>query len=218
MLSYLTLKTSETRCWQGKLLKHVRHLINMSTQQEKLATMFDGVIICRRLIIFMALLPARHKCGLRMRLECRERFPRRRRHMKPLVNDSSMHHGTCVTHVPWCMLGSLIRGSGKNVPGIRGACAIRNFAYLVSGPWRWPNIRSQLNKCHTYWSRVRLRYQHISSHGNNYVDCPVFAFLEGGFHQRVMDYISGTKQNAKTFYFPSRHPNINRYISYSDIS
>ena len=34
-----------------------------------------------------------------------------------------MHHGTCVTHVPWCMSGSLICGDGENVPGIPGACA-----------------------------------------------------------------------------------------------
>ena len=34
-----------------------------------------------------------------------------------------MHHGTCVTHVPWCMSESLIRGGGEKVPGIPGACA-----------------------------------------------------------------------------------------------
>ena len=49
--------------------------------------------------------------------------PRRRFQMKPLVSDPCMHHGTCVTHVPWCMSGSLTCGDGKNVPGIPGACA-----------------------------------------------------------------------------------------------
>ena len=34
-----------------------------------------------------------------------------------------MHHGTCVTHVPWCMSGSLTCCDGENVPGIPGACA-----------------------------------------------------------------------------------------------
>ena len=34
-----------------------------------------------------------------------------------------MHHGTCVTHVPWCMSGSLTCGDGENVPSIPGACA-----------------------------------------------------------------------------------------------
>ena len=53
---------------------------------------------------------------------------------KRLVNDPGMHHGTCVTHVPWCMTGSLTHGDGENVPGTPGACATRNFPYLVRGP------------------------------------------------------------------------------------
>ena len=44
-----------------------------------------------------------------------------------LVSDPDMHHGTCVTHVPWCMSGSLT--------GIRGAYATRNFTYLARGPY-----------------------------------------------------------------------------------
>ena len=50
-------------------------------------------------------------------------FPRRRFQRKPLVSDPGMHHGTCVTHVPWCMSGSLTCSDGENVPGISGACA-----------------------------------------------------------------------------------------------
>ena len=50
-------------------------------------------------------------------------FPRRRFQRKPIVGDRGMHHGTCVTHVPWCMSGSLTCGDGENVPGIPGACA-----------------------------------------------------------------------------------------------
>ena len=83
-------------------------------------------------------------CGLRMRRECRERFPRHRLQRKPLVSDLGRHHGTCVTHVPWCMSGSLIRGGGENVPGIPGACATRKSAYLVRGPLRdSPNLMPQ---------------------------------------------------------------------------
>ena len=98
----------------------------------------------------------------------------------PRVSDPDMHHGTCATHVPWCMPGSLtsgllwIRPREGNVPGIPGACATRNFTYLVGGPWlqmawrqvtrllavtevpsaplsdlelwwQWPNIREQWN-------------------------------------------------------------------------
>ena len=53
--------------------------------------------------------------------------------------DPDMHHGTCVTHVPWCMPGSLTSGFlwsrwRGNVPGIPSACATRNFTYLARGP------------------------------------------------------------------------------------
>ena len=73
-----------------------------------------------------------YNCWLGMR---RERFPQHRLQRKPLFSDPGMHHGTCVMHVPWCMSGSLTRGGGENVPGIPGACATRNFTYLVRGPW-----------------------------------------------------------------------------------
>ena len=49
--------------------------------------------------------------------------PRRQIQRKLLVSDPGIHHGTCVTHVPWCMSGSLTHGGGENVPGIPGACA-----------------------------------------------------------------------------------------------
>ena len=78
----------------------------------------------------MGLLPDTYNCGLRMHRECRERFPRHRLQRKPLVSDPVRHHDTCVTHVPWCMSGSLTRGGGENVPGIPGACTTRDFTYL----------------------------------------------------------------------------------------
>ena len=40
---------------------------------------------------------------------CRECFPRHQLQRKPLVSDPGMYHGTCVTHVPWCMSASLTR-------------------------------------------------------------------------------------------------------------
>ena len=60
---------------------------------------------------------------------------RQRIQKKPLISDPDRHHGTWVAHVPWSMSGSLVRGGGENVPGIPGACATRNFTYLVRGPW-----------------------------------------------------------------------------------
>ena len=54
-----------------------------------------------------------------------------------------MHHGTCVTHVPWCMSGLLARGGGENVPG---ACATRNFTYLARGPC-WKRLHVMTSSC-----------------------------------------------------------------------
>ena len=45
----------------------------------------------------------------------------------PRVSDPDMHHGKCVSV-------SFEVGSGKNVPGIPGACATHNITYLVRGP------------------------------------------------------------------------------------
>ena len=70
-------------------------------------------------------------------------FPRRRFQRKPLVGDPGMHHGTCVTHVPWCMSGSLICGDGENVPGIPGACAPATLRIWQEAHFWWctkPNI------------------------------------------------------------------------------
>ena len=69
-----------------------------------------------------------------MHRECRERFPRHRRQRKPLVSNPGIHHSTCVTHVPWCMSGSLTCGGGEDVSGIYGACTTRNYTYLARGP------------------------------------------------------------------------------------
>ena len=56
------------------------------------------------------------------------RFLCHRLQRKPLVNDPGIRHGMCVTHVPWCKSGSLIRVGGENVSGFPGACATHSFA------------------------------------------------------------------------------------------
>ena len=56
-------------------------------------------------------LPGTLSWGLRTRRECQKRrFTRHRLQREPLISDPCMHHVTCVTHVPWCMSGSLTRG------------------------------------------------------------------------------------------------------------
>ena len=74
----------------------------------------------------------------------------------PRVSDPDMHHGTCVTHVPWCMLGSLSSGflevgGGENFPSIPGACATHNF---TKGPWTLLSDRSHSYHL-AYWCQVK---------------------------------------------------------------
>ena len=65
-----------------------------------------------------------------MRRECRERFSHHWVQRKPRVSDPDMHHGTCVTHMPWCMSGSLTRGDGETfsqVPAHAQPAILRNW-------------------------------------------------------------------------------------------
>ena len=89
---------------------------------------------CTYLKIFAFILQVRFMLLLCMRPKCRERFPSHRLQRKPLISVPGIHQGTCVTHVPWCMSGSLTRGVGENVPGIPGACATLKFTYEARGP------------------------------------------------------------------------------------
>ena len=43
-------------------------------------------------------------------------FPRYPFQRKSLVIYPGVHHGTCTTHVPWCMSGSITLGGGKTFP------------------------------------------------------------------------------------------------------
>ena len=54
----------------------------------------------------------------------------------PLVSDPDMHHGTCVTHVPWCMPGWLTSGflwSRWRGKLSRQSRRMRNPQFCVSG-------------------------------------------------------------------------------------
>ena len=54
----------------------------------------------------------------------------------PRVSDPDMHHGTCMTHVSWCMLGSLTSGflcSRRRGKRSRHSRRMRNPPFYVSG-------------------------------------------------------------------------------------
>ena len=96
---------------------------------------------------------------------------------RPRVWDPYMHHGTCVTHVPWCMSGSLTSGffwsqcRGKRSRHSRG---MRNPQFYASvkrsmedrDVW-WP-IGSQWtgssfverNACHLFGARLHWGLLH----------------------------------------------------------
>ena len=85
----------------------------------------------------MGLLPDTHHCYLRMRRECRVRF------------SPACAWYTCRDACRDRLLAvSFEVGGGENVPGIPGACATRNFAYLVRGPWcMLKTVRSGIPVC-----------------------------------------------------------------------
>ena len=58
----------------------------------------------RTVVPVIGLIPDKQHCGLRMRWGPGTFF------LAPQVSDLDMHHGTCLTHVPWCTLGSLTSG------------------------------------------------------------------------------------------------------------
>ena len=51
----------------------------------------------------------------------------------PLVSDPDMHHGTCLTHVPWCMPGSLTSDFLWNRWRGKHSRRMRNPQFCVSG-------------------------------------------------------------------------------------
>ena len=79
----------------------------------------------------------------------------------PLVSDPGMHHGTCVTHVPWCMSGSLT--SGCNYLSLPEICAsdIKIYIYISSRPWwlHWPVLIRKLTQVelNRHWHSIAVK-------------------------------------------------------------
>ena len=71
----------------------------------------------------------------------------------PRVSDPDMHHGTCVTHVPWCMPGSITSGflwsrlRGKRSRHSQRMC---NPQFYVSGkrPMSWRHHVAEIPTFH----------------------------------------------------------------------
>ena len=119
----------------------------------------------------------------------------------PRVSDPDMHHGTCVTHVPWWISRSLSSGffgvgGGENVPGTLGASATRNVTYLVRGTWLQMNTTFWMH--HIYWeyrycSDIKCKSAHVASQQciNVFViksrgRTPVFVWIKVTKHCRLL--------------------------------
>ena len=81
--------------------------------------------------------------------------------MKPLISDPDMHHDTCVTHMPWCMSGSLTCGGGGNIPGACAPAILRIWQEAHGTAMRqWPQL-SRRENIYEYSHQCLLSYTHI---------------------------------------------------------
>ena len=97
-------------CFWSKLYLHSCHQITSIGHTPLTVTRNDQCItyavdMLTKLVVnndfaSMGPLPDTQNCGLHMHRECRDIF----------FPATYMLHGTCVTHVPWCMPGSLTSG------------------------------------------------------------------------------------------------------------
>ena len=79
----------------------------------------------------------------------------------PQISDPGMHHGTCVTHVPWCMPGSLTSGflwnrwRGQRSRHSRRMC---NAQFYISVKRSIAGIRNDLLICIIRPQSVKPQY------------------------------------------------------------
>ena len=112
-----------------------------------------------------------------MRRGCRERFLRRRLQRKPLVSDPGMRRGTCVTHVPWCMSGSLTRGDRRGIRS-RHSRRMRNPQFYVSGNYMTESP-ALLISCFVPTCRRIYRRKSVLYASQIWWNCSLRGFSEG---------------------------------------
>ena len=79
----------------------------------------------------------------------------------PWVSDPDMHHGTCVTHVPWCMPGSLTSGLlWSQWRGKRSRYSWRNSQFYVSGKKSMREWWAMGLQCYALWCHLTLPAGH----------------------------------------------------------
>ena len=125
------------------------------------------------------------------------------------LRDPDMRHATCVTHVPWCMPGSLTsgflwsrgeKGGGENAPGILGACATgvsrrgwwRRRAEHIPPSWR-NFLISQSLQSHWFWVQVSSSFYWRSA---------VYIYI----HTYIHTYIYIYRLNKSKWIFSTKNP------------
>ena len=131
------------------IVKYFSVYTNDTIFRQLCTQLFAHIILT--LALGISLLPDTWNYVLCMRQECRERFPRHRLQRKPLSSDPGMHHSTCVTHVPWCMSGSLNRDGGD-----KHSRRMRKPQFYVSG--ERPTSVPVQNICEVYYTVLCINW------------------------------------------------------------
>ena len=135
------------------------------------------------------------------------------------VSDPDMHHGTCVTHMPWCMPGSLTSGlfeigGEESFPGIPGACTSRIFTYLVKGPC---NVIAPHQNAKGSWCHCALKIKPCNCYIVNtmaagcWVKQSHSSFIKIGMDSQISLHIH------KTLYSKTNHRSVNSDITEHNI-
>ena len=110
----------------------------------------------------------------------------------PRVSDPDMHPGTCVTHVPWCMSGSLTSGFlWSRVRGKRSRHSrrMRNPPFYVSGKRPIQEVREQYQEV----GRLKIPWRAPRTVDN-------WIFVRSTIFYRQLSHIRRTKsQNLNVF-------------------
>ena len=79
----------------------------------------------------------------------------------PQVSDPDMHHGTCITHVPWCMPRSLTSGfhggGGKTFPVFPAQFCVSGKRLMIGATSQFPWHRSQV-----ITTDMKIRFEQIN--------------------------------------------------------
>ena len=114
----------------------------------------------------------------------------------PRVSDLDMHHGTCVMHVPWCMLGLLT--SSFLWSRWRGKCSrhpqrMRNPQFYVSGKKPMTLTGSDMNVWSIWIWPYLVRWTHIKYK----IDIFIWNLWQGGGGQCVTAWFYVDLEDSK---------------------